>query len=415
MHARKSLRILLSLTAIWLAVLACNTPQAQDTPDVAAVVARTLTAQALSDFLTQTVPAQATGTIPVPTTPAAPASPTVQITAASLTASSTPTSAITQPPNCTNAARFEGETIPDDSPITAGESFVKTWTLRNTGSCAWTPDYALVFESGDRMSGESSLPIGQLVLPNASATLSLPLVAPTSPGSYQGFWKLLTPAGSRFALGKNADKPFWVQINVISSAAVGLPELGQPDWVESFESNTSHFYLGSDSDVSFEIKGGSLVMTAFTFSGDQWRVAQRVMVSDFYLEAQFQTGKSCSGEDSYGMIVRAPDQPDSYIDSGYVFTFSCSGKFRVYRLDNSAYQGLYNWTASSAIQAGPDKTNIMGIKAKGDQFELYANNQLVASFSDASYQRGYYGLAIRAKNTEGFKVLVNQVSFWQIN
>lgn len=412
----KKLRsIILSLAAIWLAALACNSPQAQDTPDVSVIVARTQTAQALASFLTQTIPAQATATHSVSTTPAISITPSPPISATPVPPSATSTQAVTQPPGCTNAAKFESETIPDDTPISASEPFTKTWTLRNTGTCSWTPDYALVFDSGERMNGESPSPIGQLVLPDASAVLSIPLIAPDQPGSYQGFWELSAADGQRFSLGRNADKPFWVQINVTSSSSTIREELGEPEWVETFTSNTSHFYLGTDDDVSFEIDDGSLVMTAYSDSGDQWRVAQSVTVADFYMEAQFRTGEACSGEDSYGMIVRAPDQADNFIDSGYVFMFSCSGKFRIYRMQNNAFQGLYNWTSSALILSGPDETNLMGIRAQADQFGLYANGQLVASFVDAAFRQGYYGLAIRTRNTADFQVLVDQVSYWDID
>jgi len=411
---RKKIRnLLLSIALFWLAALACNSPQSQDTPDIAAVVARTQTAQALAVFLSQTSPAQSTTAVSRSATPAASTTPAFTATTAPPT--STPTLSITQPPNCTNSAKFEGETVPDDSPVAAAEPFTKTWTLRNTGTCAWTPDYALVFNNGEQMSGHSPAPLGQLVAPNATAILSVALVAPGQPGSFQGFWELSAPDGDRFSLGKNADQPFWVQINVTSGPSSAVEDLGEPDWVETFNTNTSRYYLGSDDDVSFEIEDGSLVMTAFTASGDQWRVAQNVTVADFYIEAQFHTGDACSGEDSYGMIVRAPDQADNFIDSGYVFVFSCAGKFRIYRMDNNSYQGLYNWTASAYILAGPDEINTMGIKALADQFELYANGQLVASFIDAAYQQGYYGLTIRAKNTADFQVQVDQVSFWNID
>lgn len=415
MPLKQECSLLLSLAVLWAAALACNSPLGQATPDVAAVVARTQTAQALASFLTQTLPSQATVATTAASNPTAATSPAPQISATPVPPTSTPTLAVTQPPGCTHAASFESETIPDDTPISAGETFTKTWTLRNTGTCAWMPDYALVFDSGDQMQGESPAPLGQLVLPQAEAVLSLPLVAPAQPGSYQGFWELSAPSGERFSLGRNADQPFWVQINATSSSSTIRAELGEPDWVDSFTSNSSRFYLGSDDDVSFEIEDGSLVMTAYTDSGDQWRVAQNVTVSDFYIEAQFLTGPDCSGEDSYGMIVRAPDQADSFIDSGYVFMFSCSGRFRIYRMDNNAYQGLYNWTTSSFILTGPEETNLMGIRAQADQFELYANGQLVASFADATHQQGYYGLAIRAKNTPDFQVSVDQVSFWEID
>jgi hypothetical protein len=412
MLKRNARRLFTCFFVLGMATMACNSPQAQETPDLANIVARTQTAIALANFLTRTLASPSA--TPLTSTPAG----TVTITNPAVTPtlatpSITPTFAITQPPGCTNAAKFEGETVPDDTPFAPGEVFTKTWNLRNTGTCAWTADYALVFESGDRMAGASPSPLGKVNLPDGTLGVNAILTAPDQEGTYQGFWKLVTPQGSRFGLGKNADSPFWVQITVTKSGSVSHADLGDPTWVESFNNNSSRFYLGSDSEVSFDIQDGKMVMTAFTPSGDQWRVAQSQLMQDFYLEAQFQTGKACSGEDSYGMIVRAPDQADNFVDSGYIFTFSCAGKFRVYRMDNNVYTGLVNWTSSAEIEAGPDKTNVMGIKAIDDQLQLYANGKLVASFSDATYQQGYYGLTIRTKNTPDFQVFVDMVAGWE--
>jgi len=65
------------------------------------------------------------------------------------------------------------------------------------------------------------------------------------------------------------------------------------------------------------------------------------------------------------VIVRAPDQPDSIIDSGYVFSFSCDGMYRVYMMNNGIYNGIANWSANTNIKAGENQANTMGIHAQG--------------------------------------------------
>jgi hypothetical protein len=40
------------------------------------------------------------------------------------------------------------------------------------------------------------------------------LIAPESPNTYQGYWKLRNPAGQVFGLGEEKDKDFWVKIKV---------------------------------------------------------------------------------------------------------------------------------------------------------------------------------------------------------
>ena len=112
------------------------------------------------------------------------------------------------------------------------------------------------------------------------------------------------------------------------------------------------------------------------------------------------------------MIVRAPNQPDSIIDSGYVFSFSCEGKYRIYRMDNGGFNGIVNWSANSAIKPGPNQENDMLISANGSQLQLYANNNLIYEFSDDAYSGGIYGLMIRSDTTANFKVFVNQIAYW---
>ena len=61
-----------------------------------------------------------------------------------------------------NQASFVSDvTVPDDTVVPAGSTFVKTWRIRNDGTCTWTPgSYALVFTGGDALSGpdEVNLP-----------------------------------------------------------------------------------------------------------------------------------------------------------------------------------------------------------------------------------------------------------------
>jgi hypothetical protein len=52
--------------------------------------------------------------------------------------------------NCTSDSDFvEDVTIPDDSPIVAGDTFIKTWRIRNSGTCTWDNTYELVQIGGN--------------------------------------------------------------------------------------------------------------------------------------------------------------------------------------------------------------------------------------------------------------------------
>src|SRR3990172_1995085 len=117
---------------------ACNLPLAQDTQDVYATAA----AQTVSAQLTQAF--AASPTLPVLPATSTPAPPTLPPETATTVPSATST------PGCTDVEVYVADvTIPNNSTKAAGESFKKTWRLRNTGTCTWTTDYDLVFDSGN--------------------------------------------------------------------------------------------------------------------------------------------------------------------------------------------------------------------------------------------------------------------------
>ena len=118
-----------------------------------------------------------------------------------------------QEPDCTNAAAFVADvTIPDNTELSPGEAFVKTWRVSNEGTCPWGTGYSLVFEDGDLMGGTATISLFEPVAPGAEMELSVPLVAPDSAGVYRGNWKLQSPNGTLF--GSRGDYPFYVQIVV---------------------------------------------------------------------------------------------------------------------------------------------------------------------------------------------------------
>jgi hypothetical protein len=124
----------------------------------------------------------------------------------------TPTS---EPLPC-NAAKFVADvTVKDGSVFAPDDDFIKTWTLKNVGTCTWTLDYDLVYIDGNRMEGKKASAIEEKVKPGGSIDVSVALNAPEKPGDYKGYWMLRSSDGSVFGLGDDADKPFWVSITVV--------------------------------------------------------------------------------------------------------------------------------------------------------------------------------------------------------
>lgn len=136
------------------------------------------------------------------------------------TATSTTTPTATQDPNCNRAAFVNDVTVPDNSVLNAGQAFVKTWRIRNAGTCTWSTSYKLVFTGGERMGAPDSVALPKAVAPDESVDISVNLIAPADEGAYQGFWQLQAEAGELFGVGSAADRPVWVKISVIVPSPV---------------------------------------------------------------------------------------------------------------------------------------------------------------------------------------------------
>ena len=73
------------------------------------------------------------------------------------------------------------------------------------------------------MGGEATTKIDTTVKPGETIDLSIDLKSPTSPGEYKGEWMLRNTSGKVFGLGSNADKAFWVIIDVADYESESVP------------------------------------------------------------------------------------------------------------------------------------------------------------------------------------------------
>jgi Ig-like domain from next to BRCA1 gene/SdrD B-like domain len=167
----------------------------------------------------QAVPSPST--VPTSAATAAPSEAPTEIPTAEPTAE--PTSA---PAACTYLATFVKDvTIADNSLVAAGSAFVKTWRVRNDGSCTWGPGgFALVFTGGDHLGGPDQVPISSSVAPGQTIDVSVSLVAPGQSGTYTSDW-MLTMDGLPADLGPylgvgTGNQPLFARIIVGSATAL---------------------------------------------------------------------------------------------------------------------------------------------------------------------------------------------------
>jgi polar amino acid transport system substrate-binding protein len=118
-----------------------------------------------------------------------------------------PTSTPAPPPPCLDNMTFVQHLAPEgggsDRPIVLGpgQAFTKVWRVQNTGTCTWDSGYRIVYVDGNdpaaRMGGQPT-PIQGQVAPGAQYDISVTLVAPLRPGTYQGIWQIENGAGQGF-------------------------------------------------------------------------------------------------------------------------------------------------------------------------------------------------------------------------
>ena len=110
------------------------------------------------------------------------------------TSTATPTPA---PLDCLDAVYLADVTIPDHTHLDKEESFVKTWRVRNSGTCEWPEGTQLVFVRGELLNAPDSVAVS--VLPAGESTeVSVEMTAPATDDTFEGTWRLANAEGELF-------------------------------------------------------------------------------------------------------------------------------------------------------------------------------------------------------------------------
>jgi hypothetical protein len=181
---RFSLILTVSILLLSLVLSSCNVP--------------TVTTSDSVELSTPTAPP-----VVVTEPPVAVASPT------DLLPTNTPTA------DCDLAQFVTDVTYPDNASVDANTEIIKTWQVKNAGSCAWDNTYKLVFIRGEQMIGTSPADvITNPVAPNGTADLSIKLIVPEINGTHWGVWQLYNRAGKPVLKADGTPQEFSILINI---------------------------------------------------------------------------------------------------------------------------------------------------------------------------------------------------------
>jgi len=180
-----------------LLLSACGASEPDLTPTIT-VLPDDIRTQAVGTFaadLTLTAFAAPTNTPAATVTPLATFTPLVTSTGGAAFGSTAPAAGGVT--SCYGLSFVSDVTIPDNTPVDPGESFTKTWKVKNAGSCAWDAGFKFAFVSGEAMGGTTfSLPSS--VAAGAVTDVSVTMTAPNKSGTLRGDWRMSTAGGEFF-------------------------------------------------------------------------------------------------------------------------------------------------------------------------------------------------------------------------
>jgi len=205
-------------------LVGCNLPATQAATPSSPDAAYTQAAETVAAELTR-VSVKASATPNIPTDTPVPVSTDTPLPTNTPAQTNTSVNTPTNTPIPCNLAGFVADvTYPDNTKVAPGQTFAKTWRIKNVGSCSWNSNYLLIFDRQDGMgvtSGYTQSLTSGTVNSGQMVDLTVNLTAPTTPGTYTGYWKLRDPGGVVFGITP-AGGAFLVKIIVVASTTVTL-------------------------------------------------------------------------------------------------------------------------------------------------------------------------------------------------
>lgn len=183
-----------------------------------------------------------------------------------------PTATPAPPPPCLDNMAFVADlNLPDNNmknpPVLApGQPFTKGWRIRNNGTCPWTSTYSLSYVQGNvpqaQMGGQRTF-IQGMVPPGSTYDMYVNMVAPVVPGTYQGFWQMLSSIS--FPFGQR----IWVGIQVPAQPTATPQITPTPSTSISFSATPTTIIAGQGVTFNWSVQNATAVY--FYAQGQPWQ------------------------------------------------------------------------------------------------------------------------------------------------
>lgn len=157
------------------------------------------------------------------------------------------------------------------------------------------------------------------------------------------------------------------------------------------------------------LKGGWHVKNGSYYTSGLYGYVSTSVHEGNYATLDYQLSMSRTGCESCSNIIYIRGNPkplDPYRYwwyEGYLFMYTNSGYFSIWSAVNGYYVPIQYWTKATAIRKG---TNLIRIKANGDQLKFYINNKRVWAGTDTSLSFGKVGVGFYKDGSGGNKLYV---------
>lgn len=267
---------------------------------------------------------------------------------------------------CYQAQFVADVTVPDGTKFEPNATFKKTWRLRNIGSCAWN-GVTMVFDSGTQMGGPASVPVTSGILPGQTVDVSVNLTAPATAGRYIGYWKFKSEQGAIFGIGVNANKAWWVEINVTGTVQTSIAyDFTDKASVATWSSGAGGLtFPGTDGDAKgFALKKDKPKFESGVEATKPGLLVAPQNITNGFIQARYEAFKVQNGDRFQATIGCEFGATSCYV--AYRLDYEVGGSIKTFWTFRERYEGLtYNVNLDLSPLAGQEVKFILYISAYG--------------------------------------------------
>ncbi|HXD11273.1 MAG TPA: NBR1-Ig-like domain-containing protein [Anaerolineales bacterium] len=268
---------------------------------------------------------------------------------------------------CYQAQFVADVTVPDGTKYDANTAFKKTWRLRNIGTCAWSTSDSMIFESGAQMSAPASVALPSNVPVGSTVDVSVDMKAPNSAGHYIGYWKFKSSSGTVFGIGINANKAWWVEINVLGSTtgSVVLDFAATADKATWTSGAGGLTFPGTDGDAKgFALKKDKPKYESGAESPQPALLFAPQNITNGFIQARFPAFKVDPADKFQTTVGCEAGATTCYV--AYRLDYEVAGVVKTFWTFRERFEGLtYSASINLAPLAGKDVSFILFISAYG--------------------------------------------------